>query len=686
MKLKQDIDFKRYGYPLAVVILVLLSLLYIEYKHPYFFLQDDNRDSYLPYFVHNYESMLNGEIALYNFHQFLGIPSLATGQAATLYPITYISVFLSDLIFDHYFATIEIEVILHLITGAVGFYRFLRYFGNEHNISLLGGLTWSLCSFVIYVSNSWVVVSAVAAYFPWMLYFSLCLYKNHSIKNIFYSVVVRLLLFFTGNVQYFIYSVIFEFLTVILYIISDSNKNFRKIEILKYLKIYSVSYLNVFVYSLPLLIPMWNLTSNSAQRSGRLPFGVFVSLFYPIEELIKDMIYPFSKLENHSVWLYGNVFGLSFIGYIPLLILIYGIIRKIKLRKTRIIINSVHLSVFIRPALLALMWSTNWAFNLLIYIIPILNRFRFPFKINLYFNFYIITIAMFLLSQIMKQYVVKERKKKVVFCIVIGIQLYSFLFLYTATEFKAFGYQSDMLPLEENLKHELNNGRIISLGFELWKPFQENNKGYITSPSIGFNYATLWGLYYFAGYDMFLSQANANATLGLNYSAFINSREDIPIDNLRKAAVCWYIIPKSKEAEFAELLEKFGLVKKFEDENRIVYYDGKAYPMVFNSELKKIDTEDYYVTTNTIQLTVELQQSDTIIFNNIFNSYFEGFIDGEKVEIKPINNVHFCIDVPKGKHNILIKYNDPYFKFGIYLSLIFFLIKMVCLKKSYSLK
>lgn len=657
-------------YPLVLVTILLSIIMLIEYKYPYFFLQDDNRDFFLPYFVHNYESLLIGEIPLYNFHQFLGTPSLAVGQSAALYPITYLSVFLSDLFFEHYFAAIDIQVILHLLIGAVGFYKFIRFFDVERKVALFAGLTWPLSSFIIYVSNSWVVVSGVAAYFPWMLLFSFQIYKTVTHKATIYAVIVRLLLFYAGHIQYFIYSVIFEFITVILFVMSDSKPGEKKLATFRFLKKYIVGYIYVFVFSLPLLLPMWHQTTISAARSCRLPFGAFASQYFPICRLFIGMFCPFLHVSGYAYTSFTGNGNLSHIGYLTVIILLIGIIIKFAKKYKNMKVNSVRLSVFIKLALLALLWTTNRVFNLLIYLIPILNRFRWPFKVAIYFDFYIIIISSLILAHISTLVPWKKTSKNLLFCLLLGIQLMNFVFIYAISPYQTFRYHGDSVPLKESLQDKLSEGRIISIGFDK----SQNNR---TAPSLGFNYATLLGLYYFAGYEPLISTENSEACLGLNYIATIESDELIPVDYLRKAAVSWYIIPKNKVEEYTKKLSSYGIIKKYSDENRAVFFDAKASSMIYNSNGEKIDGQDYRITTNNIELSIDNEKANRIIFNNLYNPFFKGYIDGKMTTITPIDNIHFSISVPKGKHNIIIKYRDPYLMVGTYIATLFFIICII---------
>ena len=166
-----------------------------------------------------------------------------------------------------------------------------------------------------------------------------------------------------------------------------------------------------------------------------------------------------------------------------------------------------------------------------------------------------------------------------------------------------------------------------------------------------------------------IPNSSAEACLGLNFTSILGSEDPIPVEYLRKAAVKWYIVPKEKADIYTKKFNPFGIIKKYEDENRVVFYDEKAYPMVFNSSEENVESKNYKVTSNSIELTVNSQQPNEVIFNNIYNSFFEGFVDGKRTELKATDNIHFKISVPAGKHYILIRYKDPYFITGTYIAI-----------------
>lgn len=664
--------------PAVLAAALFIILLIIEYEYPYFFLQDDNRDYNLPNFIHCFESLLQGELPFYNFHQFLGIPHLALGQPAALYPLTYISVFASSLFFGHYFATVDILVIIHLLIGAVGFYQFARFFALDRKAAFFAGLSWPLSSFIIYASNSWAFVAGVAAYFPWMLLYSFRLYKTGETKAAVSAVAVRLLLFYAGHIQYFILTVIFEFLTVLFYGLYDSAPETRKLNLLRFFKKYIIGYMGVFILALPLLLPMWHQTTISAMRSDSLSFNVFVSQYFPLDQLLKGIFYPFTQVSENTAWPFRNMVNLAHVGYLPILLVLAAIIENLRKRIKAHTINSVRLAVFAWPAVLAYLWSTNWAFNLLIYQIPILNRFRWPFKIIVYFDFYLIILAALVLSQILARLPWREAAKKAGFGLIIGLQIFNFLFLYTGMPYKDFGeHHGDALPLTEPLREELAEGRIVSAGFEIWQDTPQNNRAYLTAPTLGFNYATLWGLDYFAGCEPLLSSANATATLGLNFTAIIGPDKHIPVDHMRKAAVKWYIVPKEKESMYAQTLGSYGMTARYRDEYRTVFFDEKAWPMVFSVNGEAITSLNYRKTANTIETTFENEQATEIVFNFVYNPYFVCYIDGKKTDLTQLNDLHFSVLVPAGNHHLILKYRDLDFIRGTLISGVFIIICLI---------
>jgi hypothetical protein len=168
---QNNISISNYRSPAMLVALTLLMVVLIEVSHPFFFLQDDNRTLYLPFYVHNLRAILGGEFPFYNFHQYLGTP--ITIQYAALYPINYVALFLSKSLLGNYFGAMEFIAGFHLVVAALGFYRLMISFELEEISCFFGAVAWTFCGFVITVGNSWIQTVGFAAYLPWIMLYSI---------------------------------------------------------------------------------------------------------------------------------------------------------------------------------------------------------------------------------------------------------------------------------------------------------------------------------------------------------------------------------------------------------------------------------------------------------------------------------------------------------------------------------
>jgi len=667
---------RRFIVPVLLVFTLLVILLGIELTRPYFFLQDDNRDYYLPYFVHNFDSLMSGELAQYNFHQFMGVPSMAMGQTGALYPFTYVSVALSRLVFGHVFAAADILVVFHLIVAGVGVYLLLRHFRASPVAAFFGGLTWPISSFVVFTSNSWVIVSAVAAYFPLILLFAFRDYRSPSRAQRFFGIIVRLLLFYNGHIQYFIYSVIFESLTMLVYIGISAEKGKRKKFIGRYFKRFLINYIIVFFLALPLLLPMWHAASISADRSVQVPVLNYFEDMYPLEQLIMGLFFPFFQAELGMEVSYRNLMNLSHIGYVAMGLIIVGLVGFIValMRKSakETIRKSPEIFAFAVSALIGGLWATSLLFNRIIYLIPILNRFRWSFKLAFYLDFFLILIAALILSEGIRRYRGKAWKRNCIITTLIGIQILNFWLLYTVMPYKDFGeHHGDSLPLVEPLRDDLNQGRILSVGFDTWTFTQQNDYPYLTAPTIGFNYATLWKLDYWAGYEPLLPATNEAAVLGMNFNAIYTSDMAILQEYFRETGVRWYIFPAQKTDSFEQKYPSLRRVSEFSDDFRSVFCDDEASPLIYTSEGDALETTGDINRANTLQVDIEGRRVENITFVYIYNPFLKAYADNQPIPITAVNGLKFEVSVPEGTSQITIKYEDPYFFIGLYIAAAF---------------
>jgi len=683
---------KRYFYVIALAGLWILFFIILENRYPYFFLQDDNRDLLLPNYVHAYRSLINGEFSMYNFHQFMGYPVMPTGLSGAQYPLTYVACFLSQLFFGHFFATVDLIMLIHVMIAGYGTYCLLRLLNLENTFAFFGALIFPLTSYMVYASNSWLVVVFAGAYLPWMFYFALKSYRKGSISSFIGGMIIRLLLVYTGYLQYFVCAALFEFIFISILIISDYIKNKDNKIVVQGLFLYCANYICVFFLSLPFLLPAWDHMQNSANRNAPLDFSLYSAMSYPGKDLLLSLFYPFTR-PNMSIPTFAvrHMPYMSFLGYIPVLaivigigITVYFIVNKHKnkpkvSKKTKsyhktkgrpnIAIKEdpkwegvIYLKAFWVMAIICLLWILKDSFLIrIIYEIPIINRFRWPMKMTIYFDFFLIIISSMMLYRPWGQLKnLKARMNK----IVVFLALINFITLtvfYITSPHFTFAYQNDTVPFKNDpYINMLKDGRLINVGFTSWA------QG--TSPAFGHNYATLFDVQSIAGYDPIILKINANAAYGQNSESFFPAVANLPIESFRKDGIKWYIVGKEKEDWFADTFKGFNMVKKGSEKYRALFYDSGAYPMIYRSKDKSAENITFRETTNSIVANVTNKEDGAIVLNYIHNPYFTADLDGKPVNITTVENNKMSVMITKGSHVLKVTYRNPYFAMGLLIS------------------
>lgn len=389
------------------------------------------------------------------------------------------------------------------------------------------------------------------------------------------------------------------------------------------------------------------------------------------------LFFPFLTVGEGTYASFRNLLNLSHIGYVPLAVLLVWFALNLKdswgrrrlFRLKSFEGRKVPLVPFVIPTALALLWSSSLPFNGLLYMLPILNRFRWPFKMAVFLDFFLILIAAVVLAGLAERIPWKRKAKELLLLGLIGVQLLNFLFLYMVMPYRDFGeHHGDSLPLLEPLREELVGGRIVSVGFKVWEPTASNSRSYKTAPTLGFNYATLWSLEQFAGYEPFIGKDNDRATLGLNFTAIYPSSAPLRVEYLRKAGVCWYLLPPELEEEYGALFASYGIVRRFEDGDRVVFYDPGAVAMVSFARVAG-GVESYSLTTNSIRVETDLEEPGVLVLNYLYHANFRATVDGEPVRLVADEGIGMRVEVPAGEHRVVVEYVDPDFRFGLIVSL-----------------
>lgn len=650
--------FLNHRYPFLLLVLTLAMLGMIEARHPYFFLQDDNRVLFLPLFVNNFRALAGGEFPLYNFHQYLGIP---TGiQAHALYLPNYLATGLSSLLLGHYFGTMEILAMFHLVAATLGFYFLMRHFGLDGLPCTLGALAWTFSSFVITVSNSWIHVSACAAYLPWILLYSLRLRAGFAAADFLVLALLKVALLLAAHPQYALYVMTFEFMVVMLMHVADLREAKAGYAAGPggFACLMARNMLNTALaaaVSLPLLLQGAREASVSSVRGRLLSWEDYSAGSYDLSLWLSGLFSPLKKVRL-STW--NDLHFLSHIGYLPLIFIVLAVVWG---RKDGI---GRQVAVFFVLALFSLLWAGNTPVMELIYHLPLYNRFTTPFKLVFFTSFFLIVISTFgadLLHARMTRWPGSGQAVAAIFTLLLMLHAGNMLMLHTSEPQHAFIRFEDRIPLEEPLAGMLakGNGRIVSAGLDLPRDGEKVMPGF-SAALLGYNYASLWGLYHFGGYSALVPQKNHQATLGLINSSVYSLPADMPFDipvetleHYRKWGVRWYAIDARIPLP---VVEGFSLVHG--DSLRNVFRDASARPMVYWADRGDDSRIVAEFRANSVAVEADRNAAAELVLNVLHNPKFSATLDGVNAAFSETADGQVAVAVPAGRHQVRLVYSD----------------------------
>lgn len=656
---------------LCLVTVMLLGA--VEIVHPFYFLQDDSRVQFLPYYVHNLRSLLAGEFPQFNFHQHLGTP--VSIQYAPFYPLYYLGALLSYQLRGDYFATMEIVATIHLLIAVSGFYAFMRNF-RMHEISCcFGALAWTFCSFVMTVGNSWIHITGFAAYLPWILLYSCRQLRPFSSGNFVKLAFIRLLALALGNPQFFAYTVLFDLLTIGgIYLsglrqresgrVTDDSGNgyfppFPRLAIT-----WLSNYLFVVVLALPLLLSALHQVKVSFDRQQTFSWEAFTFSSYDLGQWLHGLLMPFSDLPEHLI---GEQQFISHCGYLTLIFVLIALAGYARSRRNHLV------GVFTLLAVFSLLWAGDILVTRVIYHLPVYNRFRWPFKLAFLTSFYIATVATCGFDQFYEGIAVCRRRGKAIAAAVAAalllLHLFNFFAIYALIPQHKLSQHDDSVPFAEPLQKKLGDGRIVSVGLDVFKDGEKALWGH-SAPSLGFNYATLWGLYHFGGYDGLLPERNFQATLGCNWrsdfnvapGAALDVAAEVPLEHFRIWGVKWYVIDSR-----VPLVNADELKLQFADQYRNVYFDQAGRPFAYWQD-RSSGSPAHKFGANAVEIVTEKAGEAKLVVNLLNNPYFMATVDGKQVSIEETEDGQVSLMVPGGRHLVVIRYTDRDLVRGVILS------------------
>ena len=636
---------------LKIAVLALLTLAFVwllEARRPYYFLQDDNRTVALSSLVHITRTFsASGEVQQYNFHQFLGYPVFQCGAA--LYPPVYLSVWLSRFLLGHVFGAMDILVAIHLLAAALGAFFFLRFLGLREPAPLFGGLSWALCPFVIYTGASWWVASLTAAYFPLMLLLALKLLRDPDFKAACWLAIAHALFIYAGYPQYFVYAVILEALFLLFCWFGLEKSEDGDICWKPALSFYFASGAAAVALALPYLLPVAASLSESSDRGAAFGFAEFSIHSFPVLGWAQGLLYPvFSPLKE-------NLLGplalpeLAHLGYVlpPLALLAFYLLFRKKGVEPR---YRVLFAAGFWGWLFCWLWAIG-AFNPFEYLLPLLNRFRWHFKIMLFADFFAVLAAAAALAWL------AEKKPRLAWGLA-AAQALNMAVLYAWGPAPVFSLHTDAPPLSEPLSGRLREGRIFTAGF--------NSLDRQSARTLGYNYATLFRLFHFAGYDVLLPAANQAELKGLKRDSSVPRPPNADLlTRLRKWGVRWYVFPSPITEPFSKFARKEGLVLLKEQGGRAVFEDRAVLPLAWRMEKGELRPLENSVSGNAWTVATADSGYGCLTINTLYNPGFRAEPRGSSVANSD-GQTEVCY--PAGSSVVTLRYASLWLRLGLWLA------------------
>jgi len=640
---------------LAVLLAAFFSVL--EFLRPYYFLQDDNRDYFLGILAHNWRALASGSLALFNFNQFLGTPFLAAGQTGALYPPVYIAAAASKLFLGHIQGAVDFYVIFHLIAGALAMRFFLAESGVGRRGALLGALAWSLNGFAVFMSSNWATVSPVIAWLPLLLAYSARALRGDG-RAVSTLTLARVLLFFSGYAQYFVCAVIFEILHSAFRALFSKEKPAAK----RGLALYAASFGATFIFSLPLVLPLWHQAAISSDRAAPLSYAGFSSGANRLVLWLQGLLWPAAgawaaKLSNRS-WLDY---------YLPCLSHA-GILAAVFAAKTLLFKKPRDYSALEKTAVCLLLVALGWscgAFNKILYLLPVMNRFRYNFKLMLFANFWLITLGALSWNAFADGF--SEAKKRMFYGCAFGLTLLNFGALYFIAPPRYIMRHNGPVPIPALAPFPLTNGRIVSIGADSQPP-----DGFASLAA--FNYATLWNTPHLAGYQPLLPAENARAAGHLNASAVITlppERLGDIAQYLRVWGVKYYFVDNRRLPRFDGYLSAHGIKPVFRDNSKTIFADSAARPPVYWADAPQRSGISWRAGVNSMTAQVESALPGLLVFNTLYNPFFKARVNGAAVRISRTEDGQIAVPLPSGGGTAVLYYADPHFSAGVISAAVF---------------
>ena len=660
--IKKENKYTYWGIALLSCTIIFIA---IELKYPYFFLRDDNADSYLAQYMYGINSILEGKFPFYSFNEFGGQRFFAAGQTGIFNPLVYFAAEVSLLLLGRPDMMMDILAFLSIIIGCTGSYFLLKKLRCSDVSAVIGSIAWNYNCYNIWEGSSWMIVVYTTSVFPFFLLTSLLLLEKASVRNYVLAIIPRVYMFYLGHPQFFIFAALFDCVFIGVLCLLKANYGTKVRALFRIIVNYLFVYLSTTFLSLPLLIPEYQYTLLTySNGSARTYENLLLEMFFDKPAFF----FPFLYSADNCSFFYP-----PFIGYLlagSVLIGFFSLIF-IFLEKTQTKNKPIGIAMLSAIPCLAISYLLLFSRDAMkvIWYIPILNRFQYYHRISIFFAAFAVIFGCLSLTLTGAHLKKKLNPKDNVISIISGafiiIELLTFGFLYTSTPHLGRGplYNTNELYNYE-FAAQFTGGRYICIGYP-FDPATVNSTSYDLSENLNYNLAQLYNINNLSGYAGVLNYSdiiNYNACFDHMIAIQGNIFEYYPgmIEEMRSHSVAWYIVYPGNKNEFVSHFKNYGIELVDETEHSVIFYDPYYEPYAYD-----INGNDVCIEQDVNSLLLYTDESfpgGKITLNYAYDPNYICYIDGNPTLItNEPKNWQFHVECEPGDHIIEIRYEDHTF-------------------------
>jgi hypothetical protein len=375
----------------AGLLLLIAALIFLEFRQPYYFTEDDDMSQFLPGIL----LALRGSAAVFpswNPYQFLGSPNSSIGTYALTYPPTWFSYWFAKSLLHNENATIDVFVILHLLVAYAVIYWLIRREDVRPALATLGALCCTLSGWALIVGRSWYYMTPV---FVWMPLLIICL-RTACRQRLSWKWIVGCGLTIgvyahAGNVQMWAYSILLLGFAAVLML-------WTRVLPSRALTALTLSFLLGLIIAAPLLVPQWLATRHVSRImwDGNVLHGL-PSLFVPVS--IIETPHPFPGDAMYRPYI-GEMYysGTFFCLIVPPLLFFLIFLRWGR----RVVAQNLWFLCAMLSLLLAL-GNAGMAWVLLQHV-PGFNKFNLAFKFFQLFQIFIVLAGALVWERLLRRW------------------------------------------------------------------------------------------------------------------------------------------------------------------------------------------------------------------------------------------------------------------------------------------